>query len=1289
MDTPSERTRFYGSMSSQDDGISMQLPLPEHEAATSTTILYDDRHAAPSTADDSKLIPPGQPNTYKLEEVAMETEHRVDNGGGMELDPGIEDVEVQDNKFAFSPGQLSRLLKSLPAFQAAGGLTGLERGLRTDRRRGLNSNETVFEDYVSFHAATANAGTSKAPLGQVTAAKKSHSMPRTSHESFADRRRIFKDNHLPIKKTKSLLQLMWMTFNDQVLILLSVAAIISLAIGLYQTFGTVHTPQNPPLEWIEGVAIIVAIVVIVIVGSVNDYEKEQQFAKLYQSQQDRDVKVIRSGHAQEISIFDVLVGDVVYIEPGDVIPADGIFIDGYNVRCDESSLTGESSLSSKDPADEVFQEIEDRGGGDLPNMDPFVISGAKVVEGIGTFLVIGTGLNSSHGKTLSSLNQDPEATPLQSRLNTLAERIAKVGGAAALLLFLVLFIEFLVRLRYSTETPPQKGQDFVNIIIITLTVVVIAIPEGLPLAVTLALAFATTRMLKDHNLVRRLQSCETMGNVTYICSDKTGTLTENKMVVVEGIVGAGAEFMDKAWPSPLARDVQRFTAAIDCVNSTAFESNNDGQQTYIGSTTEVALLTFARDQLEMGTPVSEERSRANIVQLIPFDSSRKYMGTVVKLQPDKYRLYVKGAPEILLPKCSSIVCDPEGGTAGQPIKVDNTEYLDQTITKYASKSWRTIGLFFRDFEQWPHRIREERSEDDHQDILANLTFLGIFGIRDPLRDNVQEAVKACQDAGVVVCMVSGDNHWTAKSIAEECGILSPQNDEVAMDAKEFRNLTPSQLHDIFPRLRVITRSTPLDKQLLVTRLKDLGNVVAVTGDGTNDALALKTADIGFSMGISGTEVAKEASDIILTDDNFSSIVKAIMWGRAINDSVRRFLQFQVTVSVTTVGLTFVSAVFASNEQSVLTAVQLMWVNLIQDTMAALALATDAPMPNILDRKPDPRTAPLLTINMWKMIVGQSIYQLAVTLVLHFRGVQIFSYQSAHEQAQLQTLVFNTFVWMQIFNLANNRRLDNKLNIFEGVSRNKFFIGIFLTMVGVQVLIAFIGGKAFSITRMNTSQWLWSVGLGAFSMPVGSIIRLIPNKLFMINGLRIFNRQKVSTTPDTEQQFQFPKPLEDIREELAFLKKIRGGRLNNLKFALRSSRLPWSSGNASRAKKEPAAPGITTTENVDNSQSGLLTPTPKSQPRSRRNSRPRAHSALGPAAAAAGIIAGSIAGWSVRRDGEALEDPREQSSSSQLETGTGTGTGTDDIEMLGNANTLLKRGESVAGTTEIGRERGDG
>lgn len=961
---------------------------------------------------------------------AAEEDHAsiMRNPDALKPDAGSEEAfqPVENNPFAFTPGQLTKMFnpKSLAAFYALGGLVGIEKGLQTNRETGLSVDEKHLDGAVSFEEATAK-NTKAATEGSGTAptpVARTNTASTKANNDFADRKRVHGDNRIPEKKGKSFLQLVWITYNDKVLILLSIAAVVSLAIGLYQTFGTEHDPENPAVEWIEGVAIIAAITIVVLVGSLNDWQKERQFAKLNKKKQDRLVKVKRSGATREISVYDILAGDVILLEPGDLVPVDGILIQGYDVKCDESQATGESDIIRKRGGDEVFNAIEN--GESLKKADPFIQSGARVMEGVGTFMATSTGVHSSYGKTLMALDEDPEITPLQSKLNVIAEYIAKLGGAAGLLLFVVLFIKFLVNLPKNNASPAEKGQNFLNIFIVVVTIIVVAVPEGLPLAVTLALAFATTRMLKDNNLVRHLKACEVMGNATTICSDKTGTLTQNKMQVVSGTVATSHRFggneedsspgvAAKEFVSLLSQEIRDVLLKSISLNSTAFEGEVDGVKTFIGSKTETALLIFAQEFLGMG-PVSEERANAKILQLIPFDSGRKCMGVVIQLPNGKARLFVKGASEILLDQCTEILRDPSRDLSTTPLTSENAQTIKGLIENYASRSLRTIGIIYRDFDRWPPKTaRRGDGEVKFDDLFKNMTFIGMVGIQDPLREGVADAVRDCQRAGVIVRMVTGDNKMTAQAIATECGILQP--DGVVMEGPVFRNLSRLEQEAVIPNLQVLARSSPEDKRILVRRLKDLGETVAVTGDGTNDAPALKLADVGFSMGIAGTEVAKEASAIILMDDNFNSIVKALKWGRAVNDAVKRFLQFQLTVNITAVLLTFITAVSSDKEASVLTAVQLLWVNLIMDTLAALALATDPPQESVLDRKPERRGSGIISITMWKMIIGQAIYQLVITLLLYYGSPAILDYDTVGEQKQLNTLVFNTFVWMQIFN----------------------------------------------------------------------------------------------------------------------------------------------------------------------------------------------------------------------------------------------------------------------------------
>ncbi|RMZ80985.1 hypothetical protein DV738_g2506, partial [Chaetothyriales sp. CBS 135597] len=982
-------------------------------------------------------------------------------------DPGNEpDFQVANNPFAFSPGQLNKLLnpKSLSAYKALGGLRGLEKGLRTSLAAGLSLDETHLEGQVTFDQAVAGSPRSEKPteFEPIQPRRSSSSGLKSSHHHgnahFEDRIRVYRDNRLPERKPDSIFVLIWRAYNDKILILLTIAAVISLALGIYETVS-----GGSSVDWVEGVAICVAIIIVVTVGAANDYQKERQFVKLNKRKDDREVKVIRSGKSIQISIHDVTVGDVLHMEAGDAIPADGIFISGHGVKCDESSATGESDQMEKTGGEEVWQRIQE--GTATAKLDPFIISGSKVLEGVGTYLVTSVGQNSSFGKIMMSLQTTNEMTPLQVKLGKLANWIGGLGSSAAGLLFLVLLIKFLAALSSNPHTPAEKGQEFLDILIVAITNKMTVVKGTLGL---------TDRFASDH-------------------------------LVAEGDV---LEPTGKVF-GKLGRNAKELIRTSITLNSTAFEGEENGVATFIGSKTEVALLTLAKEQLGLEN-LAIERANFRVKQIFPFDSRRKCMGIVVKAESG-FRLFVKGASEIMLAQATTALTNLSKDQYDvEPLSTEDRRQIEASIDDYAQQSLRTIGMLYKDFPAWPPAdakpLEDNPKMAEFDSVFHALTWVGVVGIHDPLRPGVVEAVAQCQHSGVIVRMVTGDNITTARAIARDCGILRKDDQEIVMEGPKFRQLSDAEMDAVLPKLRVLARSSPEDKRILVERLKKLGETVAVTGDGTNDGPALKIADVGFSMGIAGTEVAKEASSIILLDDNFSSTITALMWGRAVNDAVKKFLQFQITVNITAVVLTFVSAVSSESNHSVLTAVQLLWVNLIMDTLAALALATDPPTKKILDRPPQPKSQPLITINMWKMIIGQSIYQLAVTFTLYFAGMRIFNYPPSR-RLQLDTVVFNSFVWMQIFNEFNNRRLDNKFNIFENIHKNFWFIGINCIMVGGQILIVFVGGKAFQITKLDGSQWAISILTALPCLLWAVLVRLFPDEWFAVvfNGsLRVFS-----------------------------------------------------------------------------------------------------------------------------------------------------------------------------------------
>lgn len=1118
-----------------------------------------------------------------------------------------EQLDREPAPFRFKPRQLCSLIdpEDINKLTEMGGIKGLTEGLGTHPDRGLVT-ESLQKD-------GAYAG------------------------SLDDRRRVYGRNVLPERKSKSLLMLMWLALQDKILILLIIAAIVSLALGIYTKYNghDEYVPcTNPPpgqdqckaqkLDWVEGVAIVVAVVIVDLVGSLNDWQKERQFRALDAKKEMRDVTVVRDGTECRINIYEVLVGDVVKFEPGEVVPFDGVLLHGHNVKCDESSVTGESDMILKKPYGECLEAIDaaQKDGREPKHQSCFLISGSKVLEGVGDYVVTAVGPLSFNGKLMLSLRQEPENTPLQSKLNKLAELIAKLGSTAGLLLFIALMIRFFVDLGqnkvpsngsnsdssdHSASRADRYGQKFIDILIISVTIVVVAVPEGLPLAVTLALAFATRRMSNQNLLVRILGSCETMANATVVCTDKTGTLTQNRMRVVAGCLGRSMRFLDQIrhrsgnvtddqsgdtvvlqeLPSHLPTSVQMLINDGICMNSTAFAPDTSEEATdqvkpakwydlrrflpktatqktqeamgndtkFIGSKTESALLDMAQ---QLNWPnYQTTRESAEYKQFIPFSSSRKAMGVVVAKPDGGCRFHVKGASEVLLAQSSSVMRLEGDRVASDPIDEPLRQSLQQQITNYANHSLRTISLCYRDFESWPPPGVKTNAENeaDYADLARDLTLIGITAIEDPLRDGVREAVGACGRAGVQVKMCTGDNLLTARSIATQCGIYTPGG--LVVEGPVFRQLDDESLTHVVPRLQVLARSSPEDKKKLTEKLKSLNEVVAVTGDGTNDGPALKAANIGFSMGIAGSEVAKEASDIILLDDNFSSIVSAIKWGRCVNDAVRKFLQFQFTVNIVAVVVTFVSAVASGDESSVLTPVQLLWLNLIMDTLAALALATDPADEELLDRKPSHSTAPLVSMEMWKQVAVQSIYQVILVLVLNFRGSHILKLdknsnhvEQRDHRVEKSALVFNVFVWCQLFNQINCRRLDRHFNIFHSMHRNIWFMLIASIEVGAQVLIIFCGKAAFSVKPLSARDWGISLIAGLISWPLGFFTRLVPTKPIETVCVRLKlisdpdappPRKKMPINEDAVLDWNEPA-IGQVAKKLSAYSQIRGGRL---------------------------------------------------------------------------------------------------------------------------------------------------
>ncbi|PAV87295.1 hypothetical protein WR25_15865 isoform B [Diploscapter pachys] len=726
-----------------------------------------------------------------------------------------------------------------------------------------------------------------------------------------------------------------------------------------------------------------------------------------------------------------------------------------------------------------------------------------------------------------------ERSVLQAKLTRLAIQIGYAGSFVAGCTVLILVIRFCIE-NYAINGQAFSLADFrefINHLIIGVTVLVVAVPEGLPLAVTLSLAYSVKKMMLDNNLVRHLDACETMGNATSICSDKTGTLTTNRMTVVQSYVN-GLHF--KEVPKVQELDKNTLDLVINCISinssysSQVVPAKQAGEQaTQLGNKTECGLLGFV---LALGfsyQAVRDKNPEETIPKVYTFNSVRKSMSTVIRLPGGGYRVFSKGASEIITKRCKYFL--GRSGKLEAFSQKDAETLVRNVIEPMASDGLRTICVAYKDYipqgqpkEENQIYYSGEPNWDDEEKITADMTAIAILGIQDPVRPEVPAAIIKCQEAGITVRMVTGDNINTARSIATSCGILKPGEDFIALEGKDFNarirdangEVSQDKLDQIWPKLRVLARAQPSDKYTLVkgiidSRITDQREVVAVTGDGTNDGPALKKADVGFAMGIAGTDVAKEASDIILTDDNFTSIVKAVMWGRNVYDSIAKFLQFQLTVNVVAVVVAFVGACAISNTP--LKAVQMLWVNLIMDTLASLALATEMPTEELLKRKPYGRTSPLISRTMCKNILGHAFYQLTILFTLVFWGDKLFGVPDGSKLKIGQppsihfTIVFNTFVMMTLFNEINARKIHGERNIFKakvminaninngvkGLFSNPIFYVIWIFTFISQIVIVQYGGRWFQTQALDVEQWLWCLAFGVGTLLWGQIVTTIP------------------------------------------------------------------------------------------------------------------------------------------------------------------------------------------------------
>ena len=861
-------------------------------------------------------------------------------------------------------------------------------------------------------------------------------------------------NLLTPPKRPSLWKLYLEKFEDPVVRVLLVAAAFSLIISIIEN------------EYAETIGIIAAILLATGIGFFFEYDANKKFDLLNAVNEETLVKVIRNGRVQEIPRKDVVVGDIIVLETGEEIPADGELLEAISLQINESNLTGEPVVS-KTTVEADFDE-------EATYASNRVLRGTTVVDGHGTMRVLSVGDDTEIGKVArQSTEQSTEPTPLNIQLTKLANLIGKIGFSVAGLAFAIFFIKDVI-LVYPFSTfhtfadwlPALKAT--LQYFMMAVTLIVVAVPEGLPMSVTLSLALNMRRMLSTNNLVRKMHACETMGAITVICTDKTGTLTQNLMQVYEpsfyGLKNGGEVGED---------DISKLVVEGISTNSTAFlEEIAEGEKPKgVGNPTEVALLLWLnsrnRDYLEL-------RENAPVVDQLTFSTERKFMATLVKSPlMGKKVLYVKGAPEIVLGKCKDVILDGK--------RVDAVEYrstVEKQLLGYQNMAMRTLGFAFK--------IVEDTDTRDCVELVADhdLSFLGVVAISDPIRQDVPAAVSKCQSAGIDIKIVTGDTPGTATEIARQIGLWKPEDTERnRITGAAFAELADEEALDRVMDLKIMSRARPTDKQRLVQLLQQKGAVVAVTGDGTNDAPALNHAQVGLSMG-TGTSVAKEASDITLLDDSFNSIGTAVMWGRSLYKNIQRFIVFQLTINFVALLIVLLGSLIGT--ELPLTVTQMLWVNLIMDTFAALALASIPPSESVMQEKPRSSNDFIISKAMRSYILGVG----GAFLIILMGMLYWFNHAEGGMTPERLTIFFTFFVMLQFWNLFNARVFGTTDSAFKGISKSYGMELIVLAILIGQFLIVQFGGAVFRTVPLDLVTWVIIIASTSLVLWVGEAIRFI-------------------------------------------------------------------------------------------------------------------------------------------------------------------------------------------------------
>ena len=866
-------------------------------------------------------------------------------------------------------------------------------------------------------------------------------------------------NSLTPPKRESLWRQYIDKYKDPIIQILLVAAAVSLVLAFIEN------------DFVEAIGIFVAIFLATTIGFVFEVDAARKFDVLTALGEEQPVKVRRNGHVMEIPRKDVVVGDIVLIETGDEIPSDGMLLQARNLQVDESSLTGEQ-IAEKRVMGEGLKGSENLGFPDNSELSSAesaypvdkVLRSTMVMSGSATYRVTAVGDNTEIGKVArSSSEQTAVKTPLAIQLDRLAKIISKFGfglSVAAAVIFLV--HDIIVDPLWHTTDYFRMAEVVLQYFMMAVTLIVMAVPEGLPMAITLALALNMRRMLKSKNLVRKLHACETMGAVTVICTDKTGTLTENRMQVADVMRLDGDEDM---------------LCTAFALNTTAHLDagyTDDEDFPYcrgIGNPTEVALLLWIEKTKKYGFGMQNDsllyhriRQSAEILYQLPFTTERKYMATVATIQGKTY-LFAKGAPEIIM--------------AGCHIPAEQKTEAEHKLQDWQQKAMRTLAFAYKELAGGTSPDDMERETQS----LGDMTLQAVVAISDPIRKDVPAAVAECRKAGIEVKIVTGDTSATAKEIARQIGIWNDKTDDKdIITGADFAALPDDEAHRRAETLKVMCRARPADKQRLVNLLQDSGQIVAVTGDGTNDAPALNHAHVGLSLG-SSTNVAKEASDMTLLDDSFGSIVNAVMWGRSLYKNIQRFLYFQLTVNVAALLLVLAGSVIGT--EMPLTITQILWVNLIMDTFAAMALASLPPTKEVMNDKPRSSRDFIITKPMLWGILGMGVMMFIALFVYLLYCLQGDGDVKLHEL----TMFFTTFVMLQFWNMLNAKALGSGKSAFYGLTNDKGLLFVMLMIFGGQWLIVTYGGMMFRCVPLSLKEWLMIIVATSAVLWVGELWRM--------------------------------------------------------------------------------------------------------------------------------------------------------------------------------------------------------